>query len=828
MLHLIAMQSVFWFPWLLDMLVKSAVLLALVGVASLLCWRASAAQRHLLWTLALAGVLLLPVLSVVLPAWRVVRLPEWRVAAIHNPAPAALPRMTPVSTPAETAPVTSIAPASAESAETSSVPASPAAPAPAAPAAPIIPSLPWYLWVMFTWGVGSLLLLARWGYGYVVTKRILRQAQPAPGETLPARVMISEEIAMPVVVGIFRPAILLPAQAEEWPDERRRIVLLHEAAHIRRGDLLAHLLTQFACALYWMNPLVWLAAYRLRVERELACDDAVLATQVKASDYAAHLLAVAGALHGQRLAPVVGIAMARSSKVGKRIVAVLTTNSNRAITSPKFVITTGFILIGLMLGLSSVTLRAQEHPIPQTRPQTFLDIRIKLTFTPLTAQEEGFYRYHSPTPSISPDGRFIYFVTDTHWSRDGKPFAAQAVLRYRRDTGQLTDTGLLKATTGERFDRFGRPYHDAIFSADGRYAVYASKNPRRIVLESGSGYSHIYLKDQQTGNIIDITKTAKGTPPNGESGSPAISGDGTVVAFCSRATNLTPIRFKKPKQFYSTEPAQSGFYLYDIKTRKFEFVHVSGLTRSMNADPVADLRLDFSGNVVVFTGQFFTEKKVRNGRQLATWLESLAYNRKTKKISYIGTVDGGSHQYGIAPRVSADGRFAVFNNTAMKTNGYLYDLQHHSIAQINVTADGKRGGNIIGSPAISGDGQYVVYAIRLEKAAGKGVYAYADAKISSEIYLLDRKSGRTLSVSEGSVALRKELGLDYYDNLTPSINADGRYIAYAAHLAKSTLKYGDSNSSPRNTPTAWAILVYDRVTQKTSIVLLASGLPQSH
>ncbi|HOF89660.1 MAG TPA: hypothetical protein PLZ36_16385, partial [Armatimonadota bacterium] len=61
MMHLLATHSATWFPWLLDILLKSAVLLALAGMAVLACRRASAAQRHLVWTLAVVGVLLLPV-----------------------------------------------------------------------------------------------------------------------------------------------------------------------------------------------------------------------------------------------------------------------------------------------------------------------------------------------------------------------------------------------------------------------------------------------------------------------------------------------------------------------------------------------------------------------------------------------------------------------------------------------------------------------------------------------------------------------------------------------------------------------------------------------
>ena len=121
----------------------------------------------------------------------------------------------------------------------------------------------------------------------------LEQLSRELGVRRPVRLLQASGPAMPMTWGIRRPVILLPADAGEWPAERRRDVLLHELAHVKRHDFLVQLIARVACAIYWFHPLVWLAAARLRVERERACDDQVLRAGATPSVYATHLLDIA-------------------------------------------------------------------------------------------------------------------------------------------------------------------------------------------------------------------------------------------------------------------------------------------------------------------------------------------------------------------------------------------------------------------------------------------------------------------------------------------------------------------------------------------------------
>jgi beta-lactamase regulating signal transducer with metallopeptidase domain len=104
------------------------------------------------------------------------------------------------------------------------------------------------------------------------------------------RVLFAGDLASPANWGCWRPVILLPAAAVDWPAERLRVVLVHELAHIRRADYAVHVLIELAAALHWFNPRVDWAAARSREEQESACDDEVLRDGTRPAPYASHLL----------------------------------------------------------------------------------------------------------------------------------------------------------------------------------------------------------------------------------------------------------------------------------------------------------------------------------------------------------------------------------------------------------------------------------------------------------------------------------------------------------------------------------------------------------
>ena len=123
--------------------------------------------------------------------------------------------------------------------------------------------------------------------------------------------------------GLWPPRVLLPSQARLWSDERIRVVLLHEVAHIRRHDWIVQLCTDALRSVCWFNPLFRVACARLRRHSEQACDDAVLRAGIQPRAYAAHLLDLARVCRRHDLASAVTTPMARPSTLERRVFAML-------------------------------------------------------------------------------------------------------------------------------------------------------------------------------------------------------------------------------------------------------------------------------------------------------------------------------------------------------------------------------------------------------------------------------------------------------------------------------------------------------------------------
>jgi beta-lactamase regulating signal transducer with metallopeptidase domain len=158
----------------------------------------------------------------------------------------------------------------------------------------------------------------------------LRKAGEASGvSTESVRLLASPDVPVPVTWGVWRPVILLPGEALRWPANRLQAVLRHELAHVRARDAAMRLAARLACALFWFHPGVWWLARRFEADAEEACDNRVLLSGVRASDYAEWLAASARGVNRQLQG---AMALAGRGNLRKRLAAV--TDTRRRISVP--------------------------------------------------------------------------------------------------------------------------------------------------------------------------------------------------------------------------------------------------------------------------------------------------------------------------------------------------------------------------------------------------------------------------------------------------------------------------------------------------------------
>ena len=299
--------------------VQSTLVLAMAGLLTTLLRRGSAAQRHCLWTVALG-------LLAVLPWW-----PEqgwtWREDRVAIPVRASSQRMV-VRVSAQPEP------------------------------------FDWTLAAEGLWAAGAGILFLRIAASQWRLRQIRRRARVAGEGTYH-----SSEVRGPLLIGLWRPQVLLPMEAQDWSAERLRVVMLHESMHVERRDLWWMSIGQVVAALFWPQPLVWLALRAQKTESEQACDDAVMMAGVKASCYADHLVAIASSsATGAREVWMAkgGLAMAQQSQLEQRLRAMLNPVVSRERmrkASVAFAVLAGFLLLAPVAGWKVVAQEAKASGI---------------------------------------------------------------------------------------------------------------------------------------------------------------------------------------------------------------------------------------------------------------------------------------------------------------------------------------------------------------------------------------------------------------------------------------------------------------------------------
>ncbi len=182
----------------------------------------------------------------------------------------------------------------------------------------------WTAWLALVWLGGAVLMLGRAGWQVAGAERLRRatrplddprvaqllaEAQRAVRLTRKVRVAVTDKLTSPAVVGVLVPTLILPLSLlTTLTPEQLQFVLLHELAHIRRGDYFANLFQLFVEALLFFNPAVWWISQQVRREREACCDALAIELSGAPVDYAKTLVCVAenSLSHAPAAAPAFG------------------------------------------------------------------------------------------------------------------------------------------------------------------------------------------------------------------------------------------------------------------------------------------------------------------------------------------------------------------------------------------------------------------------------------------------------------------------------------------------------------------------------------------
>ena len=350
---------------------KATLLLLAAALAGLALRRRSAAARHLVYTTALLGALALPIVSRFVPSWPLAVLVPSTLSYsnAYEETPPQKPRAS--RSGLDRRPSNGLVP------EGNTRALAPGASVESAPGDR-------WDWLMIVWASGAAvgvlpLVMGLLNLGLIGSRtspvtepqwtELVRTLSDRLGLRRRVRLVKSSGSTMPMTWGWLRPVVLLPDDSERWPQERRRVVLLHELAHVRRLDCLTQQLARLSCAVYWFNPLSWWASTQMMLERERACDDLVLLSGSRPSEYAGHLLALAREQRSRHGVSMAAVAMARETNLEGRLRAILDARSprrglTRRVAAWSLLVAAVAIISLAGLRLEAQTAKVKEQPAP--------------------------------------------------------------------------------------------------------------------------------------------------------------------------------------------------------------------------------------------------------------------------------------------------------------------------------------------------------------------------------------------------------------------------------------------------------------------------------
>ena len=395
--------------------------------------------------------------------------------------------------------------------------------------------------------------------------------------------------------------------------------------------------------------------------------------------------------------------------------------------------------------------------------------------TPLPAASRGRTSF-SFRPWLSADGRILAFDSDSATLVPGDTNGLRDIFVHDLATGATT-----RVSVGLKGAQANGDSQRPSLSADGRYVAFWSA-ATNLVEGDTNKVPDAFVYDRQTGKTTRVSVRSDGTQANGESARPVLSADGSVVAFESAASNLTPLTLLR--QPTDTNRVRDVF-VHEMATGKTTRVSVGSDGAQGTGESVRP-SISADGNLVAFhTDSVFDKADTNTARDV------YIHDRSTGTTTLVSMGGGGEvgNAGSFSPALSADGRSVAFWSNASnfvggdsngKSDVFVRDLATGKTDRVSVASDGREGNGESSDPSISPDGRYVTFW----SAASDLVEGDTD-KVR-DIFLHDTSTGQTTRVSVASDGTQPDA-----DCFSPNLSSVPGMVAFDSEA--STLVKGDTN-----------------------------------
>jgi Tol biopolymer transport system component len=377
----------------------------------------------------------------------------------------------------------------------------------------------------------------------------------------------------------------------------------------------------------------------------------------------------------------------------------------------------------------------------------------------------------SSEPSISRNGRFTAFESVA------SDLVANDLGGFKdvfvRDRKLGTTTLISRHSNGTQGNGDSE---DAAISANGRIVAFESKAVNFVDVDANGPDEDVFVHDRVTGTTTLVSRHSNGTQGDANSTDPALSATGRFVAFESRATNLAPGGDNGVKHVYVHDRDTGETTLVSRRSNGTVGNGDSG-SPTISADGVWVAFESVANNLVNGDG---------NGKE-----DVFLHNRATGRTILVSRRPNGAPGNGDSgePAISGNGRFVAFDSHAKNLvkgdkNGrrdvFVFDRKTKKVVLVSRNSNGRLGNDHSQEPSLSDNGRWVEFhsdASNLVKNDKNG---------DEDVFVRDRRTGKTILISRRPNGASGDRGSD--DGV---ISGDGRFVAFESDATN--LIKGDTN-----------------------------------